>query len=83
MHIPMQYTFYNNLTGMYMTKILRFPIVIEKTGLSRSTIYLKVSKGDFPKPISLGPNSVGWLEAEIDKWINSKVSERDAVISFK
>ncbi len=66
-----------------MTKILRFPIVIEKTGLSRSTIYLKVSKGDFPKPISLGPNSVGWLEAEIDKWINSKVSERDAVISFK
>jgi prophage regulatory protein len=79
----MQYTFYNNLTGMYMTKILRFPIVIEKTGLSRSTIYLKVSKGDFPKPISLGPNSVGWLEAEIDKWINSKVSERDAVISFK
>ena len=60
-----------------MTKILRFPTVIEKTGLSRSTIYLKVSEGEFPKPISLGANSIGFLEAEVDKWIESRISKRD------
>lgn len=55
-----------------MTKILRFPSVIEKTGLSRSTIYLKISQGIFPKPFSLGPNSIGWLEKDVDDWINSR-----------
>jgi len=60
-----------------MSKILRFPTVIEKTGLSRSTIYLKVSKGDFPKPVSLGANSVGFLETEVDEWISFRISERD------
>jgi prophage regulatory protein len=60
-----------------MTKILRFPAVIERTGLSRSTIYLQISKGNFPKPISLGANSVGWLESEIDDWINSKIAKRN------
>lgn len=60
-----------------MSKILRFPTVIEKTGLSRSTIYLKVSKGDFPKPVSLGANSVGFLETEVEEWIGDKISARD------
>jgi prophage regulatory protein len=60
-----------------MTKILRFPTVIEKTGLSRSTIYLKISKGDFPKPVSLGANSVGFLEIEIEEWIGAKVAKRN------
>ena len=63
-----------------MTKILRFPTVIERTGLSRSTIYLKMNEGNFPKQISLGPNSIGWLEEEIQEWIDSRVSERNSKI---
>ena len=59
-----------------MTKILRCHAVMEKTGLSRSTIYLKVSTGDFPQSITLGANSVGWLEDEVNEWINSRASER-------
>ena len=46
--------------------ILRFPLVRARTGLSRSTIYLKVSEGSFPRPISLSARSVGWVESEID-----------------
>jgi len=49
--------------------VLRLPAVIQRTGLSRSTIYLKVSQGSFPRPISLGPRSVGWLDSSVDKWI--------------
>lgn len=55
--------------------ILRLPKVKERTGLSRSTIYLKASKGTFPKSISLGENarSVGWIEAEIEAWIARQI----------
>ena len=51
-------------------KILRLPAVEDRTGLRRSTIYLKISQGKFPKPISLGGyRSVGWIEEEITSWI--------------
>lgn len=49
--------------------ILRLPIVKARTGLSRSSIYLKIAKNEFPKPISLGARSVGWLENEVEDWI--------------
>jgi len=51
--------------------ILRLPIVISRTGLSRATIYLKISQGQFPQPISLGARAVGWWESEIDSWLDS------------
>lgn len=56
-------------------KILRLPTVKEKSGLSRSTIYLRIKKGDFPKPISLGDRAVGWLENDIDDWLDKKIKE--------
>ncbi|MCP3928005.1 MAG: AlpA family transcriptional regulator [Bacteroidetes bacterium] len=57
--------------------ILRRNHVLRRTGLSRSTIYLLIKKGDFPKPIHLGPRAVGWLENEINEWLEKKVSNRD------
>jgi prophage regulatory protein len=54
-------------------KILRLPAVIDKTGLSRATIYLKISKKTFPLPISLGERSVGWLESEVEAWIQRQI----------
>ncbi len=53
--------------------ILRLPTVKTRTGLSRSTIYLRISLGIFPKPVSLGARAVGWLEAEIDEWLDQNV----------
>jgi len=53
-------------------KIYRLPTVIELTGLSRSSIYLAISKGDFPKPIKLGARSIGWPEHFIQEWQNKK-----------
>lgn len=53
--------------------ILRLPTVRTTTGLSRSTIYLRVSQGTFPKPVSLGGRAVGWLEAEIQDWLRGRV----------
>lgn len=55
------------------TTILRLPAVKARTGLSRSTIYSRVSDGAFPMPISLGGRAVGWVEAEIDDWVNQQI----------
>jgi prophage regulatory protein len=53
--------------------ILRLPAVKTRTGLSRSTIYLRVSQGTFPKPVSLGARAVGWVEAEIQEWLQQQI----------
>ena len=53
--------------------ILRLPTVKFRTGLSRSTVYLRISEGTFPKPISLGGRAVGWLESEIDEWLDQQI----------
>ena len=56
-----------------MITILRLPEVKKSTGLSRSTIYLRISEGMFPKPVSLGGRAVGWLEAEIQDWLQQRI----------
>jgi prophage regulatory protein len=45
---------------------------------SRSHLWRLIRAGKFPKPIRLGENRVAFPEAEIDKWIESKVAERDS-----
>lgn len=60
-------------------KIIRLPDVIKMTGLSRSTIYLRMSKGSFPQSISLGERAVGWLETDVEKWLDACVAASKAV----
>jgi len=55
--------------------ILRLPAVKERTGLSRSTIYLRISDGSFPTPVSLGGRAVGWIEAEIQSWLEDRIQD--------
>ncbi len=54
--------------------ILRLPAVLARTGLSRSTVYLMVSKDQFPAPVSLGERAVGWVESQIDQWLDEKIT---------
>jgi prophage regulatory protein len=58
-----------------VTTILRLPIVKARTGLSRSTIYLRIAEGSFPKPVSLGGRAVGWIESEIDDWLKAQIQK--------
>ncbi len=54
-------------------RILRLKSVLDKTGDSRSGLYLKISKNIFPKPIKLSSRSVGWLEFEVNDWIDQRI----------
>lgn len=56
-----------------VTTILRLPIVKARTGLSRSTIYLRVAERSFPAPVSLGGRAVGWIEAEVNDWLAKRI----------
>jgi prophage regulatory protein len=45
--------------------ILRLPAIIASTGLSRSTIYLRIKQRMFTGPVSLGGRAVGWPASEV------------------
>jgi len=61
-------------SNMQNKTISRLPKVIQKTGLSRSTIYALLSRGEFPKPIKLSPRTIGWLESDIDAWLDARIA---------
>lgn len=59
---------------MPTTRICRLPKVVAMTGLSRSAIYALMAEGRFPLQVNLGPRTVGWVEAEVTGWIESRIA---------
>jgi prophage regulatory protein len=49
-------------------RMYRLPEVMKLTGLSRSSIYLRISTDEFPKPVKIGRRAVGWPEDAIIAW---------------
>ena len=60
-------------------KFLRLPEVISRIGFRRTAIYQKIAERTFPAPVKLGPRAVAWVSEEIEKWMDARVAERDAV----
>ena len=56
-------------------RILRLPHVEEATGLSGSTIYRKIKYGEFPRPIPLGARAVGWLESDVQAFLQGCIDK--------
>lgn len=54
-------------------RVLRLATVVHKTGLPKSTIYLRIKQGDFPEQVRLGPRSVGWLLTDVEAWLDERV----------
>jgi len=61
--------------------ILRLPEVKGKTGLSRSSIYEKMQRSEFPPPVKLGERAVGWIAAEVEDWVRTRIEARDGARS--
>ena len=57
------------------TRIIRLPQVKQRPALSRSSVYAKISRGEFPSSVNLGARAVGWLESDIDEWISDRVND--------
>jgi prophage regulatory protein len=61
-----------------LRRILRLSDVVDATGESRSTIYKRISEGEFPRPVKLGTKSVGWVEDEIAAYNEARIAAGDA-----
>ncbi len=57
-------------------KFLKLQNVMSITGLSRSSIYLAIAEGRFPKQINLGARSIAFLESEVQEWMEACVANR-------
>ena len=62
--------------------ILRYPAAARKCGVNRMTLYRWATQPEydhmgFPKPVTLGANSVGFIEAEVEAWLEAQAAKRD------
>ena len=54
--------------------LLRIPDVVKCIGLCKATVYNLIAENDFPKPKKLSSRAVGWLNSDIQEWIESRSS---------
>lgn len=52
-------------------RILRIKTVLERTGLSRSTLYRKIDQGSFPRQIAISARCAGWRESAVARWMKN------------
>lgn len=64
-----------------LMRILKIKEVLQKTGLGKTTMYKLMKSLDFPQAIPLGLRAVGWLDSEIETWIQKRVDARNQHIS--
>jgi prophage regulatory protein len=55
-------------------RIIRLRTVLDRTGLSRSTLYRKIADGTFPAQIKISINGAGWRESDVNRWIADPVA---------
>lgn len=54
-------------------RILRLKAVLDRTGLSRATLYRKIADGTFPRQIKLSTRCAGWRESAINGWLRDPI----------
>lgn len=64
------------LPDITQERFLRLPEVMHLCGLSRSTIYELIRKGEFPPQVSLGGKNVAWLHSEVTAWMVGRIAGR-------
>lgn len=58
-----------------MSKLIRLPEVLYRTGYSKPWIYRLIKQNKFPKQVKIGTRSIAFVESEVDEWIASKIAE--------
>jgi prophage regulatory protein len=61
-------------------RIIRLPEVCKQTGIPRSSIYVLMNQGAFPKPVPLSTRCIGFVEAEIQGWITARITARNLLL---
>jgi prophage regulatory protein len=59
------------MSGMPADRILRLDAVLERTGLSRATLYRKIHDGTFPRQVRIATRCTGWRESAVNEWMQN------------
>lgn len=63
------------------TRLLPIEQVLDRTGLSRRTLYTAISEGQFPRPVQVTKRRVGWPESEVEAFLTAKIAARDQAVA--
>jgi len=58
-------------------RIIRLKTVLNRTGLSRSTLYRKIAEGSFPRQVPISVHGAGWHESAVNRWIADPAGFRE------
>ncbi|APR53677.1 AlpA family phage regulatory protein [Sphingomonas koreensis] len=58
-------------------RIIRLKTVLDRTGLSRATLYRKIGEGTFPRQVKISVHGAGWHESAVSRWITNPTAWRD------
>lgn len=67
--------------GAPRRSLISLKAVVGRTCLSKSVIYARMAAGTFPHAVTLGVQTVRWVDTEIDKWIDDQIKARDASVA--
>jgi prophage regulatory protein len=62
------------MKGQSDDRFLRLSAVLDRTALTRPTLYRLVQDGKFPKQIHIGPGCVAWLESDVHNWMSERIA---------
>jgi len=58
-------------------RIIRLKTVLDRTGLSRTTLYRKMGAGTFPKNVQISIHGTGWRESAVNRWLADPMGYRE------
>jgi len=56
-------------------RLLKIKTVVERTALSRASIYRQINEGRFPAPVKIGARAIAWPESIVSQWLEDRISE--------
>ena len=58
-------------------RLLRLPEVEAASGLRKSTVYLLMKRGEFPRCVRITPRCVAWPESKVLQWVQDRIAGAD------
>jgi prophage regulatory protein len=62
------------MNAPFIDRFVRLPEIVQRTGLSRATIYRKMDRGEFPHSVRLSANVIAWYERDLQGWLANPMS---------
>jgi prophage regulatory protein len=64
------------LADLSRIRLIKRPEVLKRTCLTKSSMYDRIAKGEFPPPVKIGSRAVAWVESEVQAWILEQIRKR-------